>query len=192
MTGPQTQQPEPDVTLLLNRWRGGDGEALERLMPLVVGELRRLARVYFDRERGEHTLQPTALVNEVYLRLIDARRVDWKNRAHFFAIAGRLMRQTLVDHARSHRALKRGGDLYRTSLDIDLLPQKRSVDLVALDQALADFAAFDPEGSEVVEMRFFAGLTLEEIGEVMGVSPTTVKRRWTAAKSWLYRELAKA
>ncbi len=177
------------VTELLLEWRGGDPEALDRLTPLVFDELRRIARGFFERERRDHTLQPTALVHEVYLRLVDARQVDWRNRAHFIGIAARLMRCVLVDHARRRAAGKRGGGVPRTWVDPDLIPRSREVDLVALDDALADLERLDPEGSQVVEMRFFGGLTHGEIAEVLGVSPTTVKRKWTAARAWLYRAL---
>ena len=181
--------PGVDVTRLLVDWRSGDERALEELMPLVVNDLRLLARGCFASERREHTLQPTALVNEVYMRLVDARRVQWRNRAHFFGIAGRLMRQVLVDHARSHRAQKRGGGMVHSTIDLDLLPERRAVDLLALDDALETFAGMDPVGSQVVEMRYFAGLTQEEIAEVLGVSLATVKRKWSSARAWLYREL---
>ena len=179
-----------DLTQLLLDWRQGDAAAFESLMPLVVNELRRIAGGFFAGERPNHTLQPTALVNEVFLRLLDVEKVEWQSRAHFLGIAARLMRCVLVDHARNRLAVKRGGRAARASLDLDfILPRGRDRELVALDDALEDMAKINPEGSAIVEMRFFAGLTRDEIAEAMGVSPTTVKRRWLAAKCWLYRQL---
>ncbi len=179
-----------DVTELLQEWHAGDRQALDELMPRVFDELRLIARSYFAREASGHTLQPTALVNEVFLRLVDADRVDWQCRAQFFGIAARLMRCVLVDHARSRRAAKRGGVAHHTAIDVDdLAPEGRNVDLIALDDALEDLARINPEGSRVVEMRYFTGLTLEEIAEVLGVSRTTAKRKWRTARLWLHREL---
>ena len=181
---------EHDVTQLLQEWHAGDRQALDELMPRVFDELRLIARGYFAREAAGHTLQPTALVNEVFLRLVDADRVDWQCRAQFFGIAARLMRCVLVDHARGRRATKRGGVAHRTAIELeDLAPQGRDVDLIALDDALEDLARINPGGSRVVEMRYFTGLTLEEIAEVLGVSRTTVKRKWRTARLWLHREL---
>lgn len=183
-------ETETTVTQLLVDWRRGDQEALERLMPRVYDELRRIARGFLENERRNHTLEPTALVNEVYLRLVDAADVDWQSRAHFLGIAARLMRCVLVDHARAHRAAKRpSGGARRTSVDVDLMPRDRGVDLIALDDALTDLERFNPEGGRVVELRFFGGLRHEEIAAVLGIAPTTVKRRWKAAKLWLRREL---
>ncbi len=180
-----------DMTRLLQRWHGGDKEALDSLMPIVVGELRRIARGHFAREMASHTLQPTALVNEVYLRLVDAERIEWQGRAHFFGISARLMRRVLVDHARSRRTAKRGGGAYKTAVEVDqLAPASREVDLLALDEALEEMSRTNPDGSRIVEMRYFTGLTLEEIAEVMGVSRTTVKRKWHAARLWLLHELS--
>ena len=182
--------PATDVTELLIDWRRGSAEALEALMPLVVDELRAIARSFFSKERRDHTLQPTALVNEAYLRLVDAGRIDWQGRAHFLSIAAQLMRCVLVDHARGHQAVKRGGGAPRLRTDLDqILPEARDVDLAALDDALKDLAKVNPEGCRIVEMRFFAGLTRDEIAEVLGISPTTVKRKWIAARIWLYRQL---
>ena len=182
--------PTHDVTRLLLAWQDGDPQALDKLMPQVLGELRRMAGAYFAGEAAGHTLQPTALINEVYLRLVDAGRVEWQCRAHFFGIAARLMRCVLVDHARGRGAAKRGGGALRTELSIDqLLPQGRTVDLLALDDALSALADFNPEGSQIVELRFFGGLNFSEIAEIQGVSRTTIKRRWRTAKIWLYREL---
>jgi RNA polymerase sigma-70 factor, ECF subfamily len=180
------------MTRLLQEWHDGDSRALDRLMPMVVEELRRIATGHFAREAPGHTLQPTALVNEVYLRLIDAGRVDWQSRDQFFRIAARLMRRVLVDHARGRQAAKRWGEARRTAVDVDrITPDGRAVDLAALDDALSEMARINPEGCEIVEMRYFAGLTLEEIAELLGVSRTTVKRRWHTAKLWLVRELGR-
>ncbi len=181
-----------DVTQLLGDWAKGNKEALDKLLPLVYDELRRLADRYLRRERPDHTLQPTALVHEAYLRLVDQSNVRWENRAHFFGIAANLMRQILVNHALSHRAAKRGGTASQLSLD-DLgdVSQGLDVDLVALNDALARLAMFDPRQSRIVELRFFGGLTIEETAEVLGISPATVKREWTTAKAWLHCEISK-
>ncbi len=181
---------EPDVTTLLKDWGRGDPKALEQLMPLVFEELRRVARGYFESERAAHTLQPTALVNEVYLQLLGRRQVNWENRAHFFGSAAQLMRRILVSHARGHKAAKRGGGLPNASLDEALAVAKaRDLDLIGLDDALDALAAHDPEGSRVVEMRFFFGLTHLQIAEVLGVPPIRVRRQWQTAKLWLHRQL---
>lgn len=180
-----------DVTQLLLAWNGGDRAALDRLIPLVYEELRRTAKRYMRRERAGHTLQTTALVNEVYLRLIDADSVRWQDRAHFFAIAAQLMRRILVDFARRRQQLKRGGDMHQVSLDEALaVVQDRGVDLVALDDALNALASLDQRQCQVVEMRFFGGLTEDEIAEVLNVSPRTVRNDWSMAKAWLLRELS--
>jgi RNA polymerase sigma factor (TIGR02999 family) len=179
-----------EVTRMLIDWSGGDGEAPARLMPLVYEELRRLARQYLQRERPDHTLQATGLVHEAYLRLVDQSTTTWQNRAHFFGVAAQIMRRILVDYARSHRAEKRGGGWDKLVFDDALAPSaERSIDLVALDDALKDLLAFDPRQSQIVELRFFGGLTNEEIGEVLDVSPRTVKREWRMAKAWLRREI---
>lgn len=171
------------------RWKAGDQQALEALVPLVYKELRDIARRHLRRERPEHTLQSAALVHEAYLRLLDQRPFDTENRAHFLAVASRLMRQILVDYARSRGAAKRGADR-RVELDASLvLPQVRSTDVVALDDALNALARLDEQQGRVVELRFFGGLTTEEIAEVLGVSPSTVKRDWNVAKAWLTREM---
>ena len=173
------------------RWRAGDQEALEALVPLVYKELRDIARRHLQRERPGHTLQSAALVHEAYLRLLDQRPFDTENRAHFLAVASRLMRQILVDHARTHGAAKRGAAL-TVQLDVSLvLPQVRSTDLVALDDALNGLAALDEQQGRIVEMRFFGGLATEEIADVLGVSPSTVKRDWNVAKAWLTRQMKK-
>jgi RNA polymerase sigma-70 factor (ECF subfamily) len=179
-----------DVTRMLIDWSGGDHEAPARLMPLVYEELRRLARQYLQRERPDHTLQATGLVHEAYLRLVDQSTTTWQNRAHFFGVAAQVMRRILVDYARSHRAEKRGGGWDKLAFNEALAPSaERSIDLVALDDALKDLLAFDPRQSQIVELRFFGGLTNEEIGEVLDVSPRTVKREWRIAKAWLRREI---
>jgi RNA polymerase sigma factor (TIGR02999 family) len=178
------------VTQLLLAWRGGDESALEKLTPIVYEELHRIARRCMAGERGEHSLQATALVNEAYLRLVDTRRVRWQGRSHFYAIAARLMRRILVDHARSRDARKRGGDARRVSLDeTALVSPEPEVDLVDLDAALRKLAAQDPRKERVVELRFFAGLDVQETAEVLEVSPDTVMRDWRLARAWLAREL---
>lgn len=182
--------PSEQVTSLLLRWRGGDKAALDALMPLVYDELRRLARHYLQRERADHTLQSTALVHEAYARLIGQNSPDWQNRAHFFGVAAQLMRQILVDYARSHRAAKRGGSVCKLPLDdADSHASKADIDVIALDDALQSLAKLDPQQSRVVELRFFAGLSIEDTSEVLGLSPSTVKRDWNTARVWLYREL---
>lgn len=179
-----------DVTRILQRWTNGDGQALGQLMPLVFDDLRGIARRYLDRESNLHTLQPTALVNEVYLRLEGRRSVSWQNRAQFFGFSAQLMRRILVDHARTQRAGKRGGGTPRVPLDENLgLPISKDLDLVALDDALKDLARLDPRQSRIVELRFFTGLTNEEVADVLGISLTTVKREWRLARFWLFREL---
>src|SRR5258707_7949190 len=178
------------VTELLGRWRGGEREALDALMPLVYSELRRIAHHYLQNERSGHTLQSTALVHEAYVRLIDQNFPQWQNRAHFFAVAAQLMRQILVDYARSHGAAKRGGSVCKIALDdAEEVPQPRDVDVVALDEALKILAEMDEQQSRVVELKFFAGLSIEDTSEVLGISSSTVKRDWITARAWLYREL---
>jgi RNA polymerase sigma factor (TIGR02999 family) len=183
--------PAPhEVTQLLIAWSGGDKEALDKLMPLVYGELRRLARNYMRGERAGHTLQTTALVNEAYLRLIQQKDVKWQNRAHFFAISAQLMRRILVSMARARHAHKRGDGASRVSLDEAMIvSEERASELVALDGALDDLAALDPRRSRVVELRYFGGLSVEETAEVLKVSPDTVMREWKRAKAWLYSKL---
>jgi RNA polymerase sigma factor (TIGR02999 family) len=181
-----------EVTQLLIAWSSGQQEALTKLMPLVYDELRRLANHYFRRERLNHTLQPTALVHEAYLRLIDQTNVRWQNRAHFFGIAANLMRQILVNHALSHQAAKRGGTAVRLALEDDAgVAKEQDVDLVVLDEALSRLATLDSRQVRIIELRFFGGLTIEETGEVMQISPATVKREWTSAKAWLHCSLTK-
>lgn len=178
---------------MLQAWSEGSEAALERLIPIVHLELRRLARRQMRRERDGHTLQTTALVNEVYVRLVDLSRVRWQDRTHFFAMSSRLMRRVLVDHARSRRYLKRGGGAVRVTLTPELgLAASRGTDLVALDDALTVLAARDPRKSRVVELRFFGGLSVAETAETLGVSEETVMRDWRMAKAWLHKELSRA
>jgi RNA polymerase sigma factor (TIGR02999 family) len=182
-----------EVTRLLIDWSNGDAEAFEKLMPLVYSELRRLAGRYLRQERSNHTLESTALVHEAYLRLVDQKRVQWQNRAHFFGVASQLIRRILVDHARAHQAVKRGSGAFKLSLDEAVAEaEKRDLDLVALDDALNSLADLDPQQSRIVELRFFGGLSIEETAEVVHVSPATVKRDWSSAKAWLYREMTRA
>ena len=179
-----------EVSSLIRAWRGGDGAALDKLMPLVHDELHRLAHHYMRRERAGHILQTTALVNEAYLRLIDAKEVEWQDRAHFFAISANLMRRILVDFARSSGYQKRGGSVKWVSLDEGLVvAHEPDPDLVKLDEALSALSAFDPRKARVVELRFFGGLSVEETAEILSVSPETVKRDWKLAKVWLLCEL---
>lgn len=181
--------PSPEqVTQLLVAWSGGDQAARDELMPLVYEELRRLAHQCMSRERPGHTLQTSALLNEAYLRLVDQKSINWQDRAHFFGIAARLMRQILVDYARKRRYAKRGGDARRVPLDEALIvSEERAADVVALDDALKSLAEVDPRQSQIVELRFFGGLSIEETAEVLAVSPGTVMRDWTLAKAWLRR-----
>ena len=179
-----------EVTQVLIDWSGGDRTAAERLMPLIYDELRQIARGYLQNERPDHTLQATGLVHEAYLRLVDQTTTTWQNRAHFFGVAAGVMRRVLVDHARRHRTDKRGGKWDKLEFDEALAPGlSRSVDLLALDDALIDLAKLDPRQSQVVELRFFGGLTTEEAAEVLDVSPRTIKREWRRAKAWLRREI---
>ena len=181
--------PSQPVSELLVRWRAGDREALEKLVPLVYKELREIAHYHLQRERPGHTLQSAALVHEAYLRLADQQPFEADNRAHFLAVASRLMRQILVDYARSHAAAKRGADL-RVELDAALvLPHERSAEVIALDDALKALTQMDEQQGQIVELRFFGGLSIEEIGEVLGISRSTVKREWNVAKAWLLREM---
>jgi len=179
-----------EVTALLLRWQEGDREALDRLLPLVYDQLHRLADRQLRRERQGHTLQPTAVVHEIYLRLVDQRRATWQSRAQFFAVAAGMMRRVLVDHARGRRAAKRGGFAQHVALeDVDAGIDPPSVDLVDLDDALGKLEQLDADQARIVELRFFGGLTVEETAEVVRSSPATVKRDWHSAKAWLYREL---
>ncbi|MBA3961381.1 MAG: sigma-70 family RNA polymerase sigma factor [Chthoniobacterales bacterium] len=180
----------PEITQLLSRWSDGDAGAAEELMPTVYEELRRLARIYLRSERGDHTLQATALVHEAYLRLENQKRAPWQNRAQFFAVASTLMRRILVDHARAQLAAKRGGRAEHVELDEALVPpSERAANLLALDDALTELAVVDARKSRVVELRFFGGLTVEETAETMGLNSATVRRDWTFAKAWLLRTI---
>jgi RNA polymerase sigma-70 factor (ECF subfamily) len=189
MTTPSPSQQE--VTQLLGDWSGGDEGALEKLIPLVQPELHRLAHYYMSRERAGHTLQTTALLNEAYLQLTDKTQRPWQNRTHFMAVAAQLMRRIMVDHARARHALKRGAGAIRVTLDeTALVTEERAEELLALDEALEKLAEFDRRRCEIVEMRYFGGLTVEEIADVLKVHPNTVMRDWRAAKAWLYAELS--
>lgn len=180
-----------EVTQLLARWRDGEGKALDELMPLVYREMRELAARSLRRERPHHTLQCTALVHEAYMRLVHYDRIDWRSRAHFLGVAATLIRQILVDHARSRlRAKRGGGNLFLQLEDSVAEAPRREVNLVALDDALMDLARLDAQQAKVVELRFFGGLSIEETAEVLSISDSTVKRDWAVAKSWLFRELA--
>ena len=181
-----------ELTQLLIDWNNGDQSAFDRLMPLIDEELRRLAHRYMSREREGHTLQTTALVNEAFVRLVNRKNVNWQNRAHFFGIAAQLMRTILVDHARSHACVKRGGGAFKLELDDALVvSQEKASEVIALDDALKELAHLDPQQSRIVELRFFGGLTVEETAEVLHLSPATIKREWSTAKAWLFHELSK-
>jgi RNA polymerase sigma-70 factor, ECF subfamily len=192
-----TTSETADITVLLRAWRDGDRSALDRLTPLLYGELRRLACKFMQQERPEHTLQATALVNEAYLRLVDIKAVDWQDRAHFMAIAAQTMRRVLVDAARARTAEKRGGGRERvdggaSSVDLDGIPAAgtdRAREVCALDEALDALARMDPRRAKVIELRFFGGLTVEETAEVLQISPQSVMRDWRLARAWLMREL---
>jgi RNA polymerase sigma-70 factor (ECF subfamily) len=186
-TPPSTRQ---EVTQLLSDWSGGDERALEKLFPLVQPELHRLAHYYMSRERAGHTLQTTAILNEAYLRLVEKKQPPWQNRTHFVAAAAQLMRRIMVDHARERHSLKRGGGALRVTLDeAAWVTETRSEELLALDEALEKLAVQDPRKSQIVELRYFGGLTVEETAEFLKLSPRTVEREWTMAKAWLYRAL---
>jgi RNA polymerase sigma-70 factor, ECF subfamily len=189
----QSQPKSPEITEMLRQWSDGKQEALEILLPLVYDELHRQAARYLRRERSNHTLQTTALINEAYLKLINQRDVNWQNRAHFFGIASQSMRRILVDYAKSRHRDKRGGigeDLPLDAVTLAVSGEK-NLDLEALDQALTQLAEFDQRQARIVELRYFSGLNIEETAEVMGISPTTVKSDWRSAKAWLYRELSR-
>ena len=188
----QSLDKQPDITLWLQEWSLGKENALEALMPVVYAELHRQATNYLRRERIGHTLQATALINEAFMKLVDQREVNWQNRAHFFGIAAQAMRRILVDHARSRHRNKRGGnaeDLPLEAAEFATSPSGRSVDLIALDEALTRLAELDERQSRIVELRFFSGLNVEETAEALGVSQATVKNEWRTAKAWLFQEL---
>lgn len=189
-TSHMSEQTPNDVTSLLREWSAGHPEALERLMPLVYSELRRLARGYLRNEREEHTLQPTALVHEAYLRLVDQRSVTWRSRGHFFTVAAQMMRRILVDHARARMAAKRGGGARTMVLDEELtVSPATDAALLDLDDALSALGKLDSAQCRLVELRYFAGLTIEETAEALAISTATVKREWTVAKAWLRHEI---
>src|SRR6266446_4313949 len=184
-----TRSPQ-EVTQLLVAWRNGDEAARDELMPLVYGELHRLAHQYMNRERPGHTLQTSALVNEAFMRLVDQRDVHWQNRAQFFGLAAQMMRRILVDYARNRQYAKRGGSARQVSLDEAMIvSEERSAEVIALDEALRRLAEFDPRKRQIVELRFFGGLSIEETAEVLKVSPGTVMRDWTLAKAWLRKQM---
>jgi RNA polymerase sigma factor (TIGR02999 family) len=179
-----------EITELLLKWSGGDKGVLDELIPLVYPELRRLARGYMRREARDHTLQTSALINEAYLRLVNQNGVAWQDRAHFFAVAAQVMRRILIDHARSHAYAKRGAGALHVALDdVAILTDRRAAEFVALDDALNSLAVVDERKRKIVELRFFGGLTVEEVAEVLKISPITVKREWRAAKAWLHLEI---
>jgi RNA polymerase sigma factor (TIGR02999 family) len=182
-----------EITQLLMNWSQGDKDALDQLVALVYPELRRLAKRHMGRENSAHTLQTSALINEAYLKLVDQQNIRWQNRAHFFAVAAQVMRHILVDHARTRNYAKRGGGAHKLPLDEAVtLTEQRAGELIALDDALRDLAALDQRRSQIIELRFFGGLTLEETAEVMELSPSTVQREWRAAKAWLHHTMSRA
>ncbi|HEY9404005.1 MAG TPA: sigma-70 family RNA polymerase sigma factor [Pyrinomonadaceae bacterium] len=187
------EENSKQITQLLEQWSNGAAEVLDDLMPLVYMELRRQASGYLRRERSNHTLQPTALINEAYLKLIDQRDVKWQNRAHFFAIAAQAMRRILVDYARERNREKRGGTAENLPLDeaFTIVSREKNVDLVALDEALNKLATYDERQAKVVELRYFSGLSIDETAEVLNVSNVTVRRDWNMAKAWLHQEITK-
>lgn len=190
MSAPASPPTSPDVTQLLRNWQVGDQSARDQLLEIVYEELRRQAARYLRRERPDHTLQPTALVHEAYLELIDQSRVNWENRAHFFGAAARLMRRVLVDHARAHQAEKRGSGEEKLALDEAMaVPQSKDLNILALNDALEELARMDEQQSRIVELRYFGGLSIEETATVTGVSPATVKREWAMAKAWLQTQI---
>jgi RNA polymerase sigma factor (TIGR02999 family) len=179
-----------DVTGLLHEWKQGDKHALDKLMPLVYDEMRRIAHRYMQKEHDGHTLQTTALINEAYVRLVGQQKIEWQNRSHFFAVTAQVMRHLLIDHARRQNFAKRGGGAERVALDdATMMSSERAVELIALDEALGELAQMDPRKSRVVELRYFGGLSLEETAEVLDISLMTVRRDWRAAKAWLFRRI---
>ncbi len=186
--GPQRTR---DISRILKSWSDGDRQSRDELIASVYEELHKIASRYLRRERSDHTLQPTALVHEAYLKIVDISHITWQDRAHFFAVASNVMRQILVDHARAREAEKRGGEFRRIALEdaISFSSDRTNVDLLALDEALEQLSTFDEQQSRIVELRFFGGLTIDETAEVLDISPATVKREWTLARSWLYRKI---
>ncbi len=189
MSEPENRSRVQDVSALLAAWSNHDPTARDTLVPIIYGELRRLAHHYMQNERAGHTLQTTALVHEAYLRLTDVDRMQWRDRGHFFAMAATLMRRILVDHARDRARDKRGGGIVFTAIDDEHVGPGSNIDAIALDEALERLAAMDPQQSSIVELRFFGGLTIEETADALDISPATVKREWTWAKAWLYQQL---
>ena len=184
-----SQKPE-EISVILKDWSGGNRASGDVLLPLVYDELRKIAGRYLKKERSGHTLQPTALVHEAYMKLIDISEINWQDRAHFFAVSANVMRHILVDHARAKLADKRGGESERIALeDVVSLSNEPNLDFLAIDEALKELAKFDEQQSKIVELRFFGGLTIEETAHVVGISPATVKREWAMAKAWLHRKL---
>ncbi|PYS98593.1 MAG: RNA polymerase subunit sigma-70 [Acidobacteria bacterium] len=182
---------QQEITQLLLKWSKGDADALERLIPIVYPELRRMARRYMGRENSQHTLQTSALINEAYLKLIDQQAVEWQDRAHFFAAAAQVMRRILIDHARRYRYEKRGAGARRIAIDdVAIIADERASEFVALDAALVALTNLDARKGRIVELRFFGGLTVEETAEVLKLSPITIKREWRTARAWLYREIS--
>lgn len=189
-----TTLPPQNVTALLHEWQRGNHKALDKLMPLIYAELRRIAHRYMRKERANHTLQTTALVGEAFLKLLGNHNATWQNQAHFYAVTAQVMRHILIDHARSRRYAKRGGsegtEVQQVSLpDENIMSETRATELLHLDEALRDLAKLDSRKSQVVELRYFGGLTIEETAEVLGISPMTVRREWRAAKAWMYRQV---
>ncbi len=181
------------ITDLLIKFSDGKREAVDQLLPLIYDELKRIAASYLRRERSDHTLQPTALVNEAYMKMVDITQVSWQNKAHFIGVAANQMRRILVDHARQHNAQKRGGEFHILTLNEEIdKADEQSAELIALDDALTELARMDPIKAKIVELRYFGGLTTEETAEVLEVSPITIKRHWKMAKAWLYGQLTKA
>ena len=189
LSSAREKQPGTTTQLLIDL-TNGNRAVVDTLLPLIYNELRSLASNYLRRERSEHTLQPTALVHEAYMRLVDQTQVNWQNRAHFFGVAAQMMRRILVDHARAHQAEKRGGEIRKVSLDesVDSVAE-RSSELIALDDALVELATFDEMKSRIIELRYFGGLTVEETAEALGVTPVTIKRHWRMAKAWLFGKI---
>jgi RNA polymerase sigma-70 factor (ECF subfamily) len=187
-----TDDPRPDITQLLQRMGSSGGEGMDQLLEVVYAELRRQAARYLRRERKNHTLQPTALVNEAFMKLVDQRSVQWQNRAHFFGVAAQAMRRIVIDHARTRQRVKRGGVQQVVTLDEAMIvAESRSIDVLALDEALTRLAALDERQAKIVELRYFAGLSVEETAEVTSLSPATIKREWAMARAWLHAELSK-
>lgn len=189
-----SENSQPDITQMLIEMTDGNTEVVNQILPLIYSELRKLASSYLRRERSDHTLQPTALVNEAYLKLIDQKKVVWQNRAHFFGIAAQVMRRILLDHARKHTAEKRGGaaEVLPIEEEILVVSHEKSAELIALDEALENLAKMDEQKAKIVELRYFGGLSIEETAEVMGVSVPTINRQWRMAKAWLYGQVARS